>query len=211
MYGSSGEAPPINVDVSSRVYQEGRNTIILVSIASKAADAGQPVQTLCSEMAHFDDIRGLQHPNGVIPQDSSMVALFDPKNKSFEEYTDGGSTVLPQSVAVAPLSMGSPSQRYCTEMEHWDDYNVEKKLNAPLMADLFGSAAPMDVDNLKITSRGVELVRLKSEVCVMRGVEMGEEYQCFCTEMLHYDDIMNTGAAPPGKPTLEMTFRQRRA
>lgn len=136
--------PPENIfkDLTGRILRRPPDPpVILLSCSCRAVDAGQPQQTLCSEMLHWDAVQEERRQQGLPPFPTpnntavpSMESVMRPKNTAGEvvsKFTDGGELVISNLVSVQSSlvfncgvkgSLGQSSVKpFCAEMEHWDD------------------------------------------------------------------------------------------
>ncbi|KAK7201814.1 hypothetical protein NESM_000248000 [Novymonas esmeraldas] len=132
LFASTYEEPSV------RTFVVGSDTYVTHVAGITATQAGSSTQMFCAEMRHWDDHcaqRGIDTGAPTMaslfrPFESKSILVFDLNERKLAEY-DGYS--------VALTSYGSEQQRYCSEMEHWDDYVQAKtgQVLRPSMASLF--------------------------------------------------------------------------
>lgn len=203
--------------VTERTFRSGAEVYVALSRAVVAVDAGQPRQTRCSEMLHWDEFRSLNRVTDGAP---AMMELFDPHNEEGSTgalntvFEDGGSNYTVRSVAVVPTLSGSDRQTFCCEMHHWD-YLVRQRQeqlaatgqpvppSEPTMAQRFKPFAGVPLAFYDRTAREVTTANGRSVALLNPG---DSPSQPFCTEMQHWDDYqqMQLGVAPA--PTMRSLF-----
>eukprot|EP00796_Vickermania_ingenoplastis_P008765 gene8765-6166_t len=211
---AAASPPPPLLFVSGRVLRDpGRSGLtILLTPAVRAADAGRPCQTRCTEMVHWDDYRSERVPPaapGATPAAPSFVRmgdLFDPKNLPWECFGDDKTAYMPQSVAVQEHLQSAPRQTFCAEMLHWDEYREEQaakqqppgapppKPPQPSMSEMFRVPGPVRLDTVKL-SMDRETYTFQYTGYISHTLALNEllpqaPRQTFCTEMLHYDEVV---------------------
>lgn len=117
----NGDAAAASGDVTFVVKDRTYSTEKIVVASPSLAGAAR--QSLCAEMIHWDDLRlarGLMAPG-----EQPIAAQFKPVSQS-RKYTlynkDKGSFVSAVAKNAALAKCGDTFPRYCTEMEHYDDY-----------------------------------------------------------------------------------------
>lgn len=197
------------LDVSGRVERGGGKTSILLPAALKALAAGTENQPFCTEMLHWDDVRRAMmapkpSPMGItsappVPNFVTMRSLFDVPTffASSSSIDDRSAIIESASVAVQEHLKSKPNQTFCSEMLHFDLYREqlaapagEGKKDFTRMVDLFMPTPPLRVDILRVSSK-LDLYEFWTFTQVLRFLRPDLEKQTICTEMLHYDDLVN--------------------
>ncbi|KAG8340756.1 hypothetical protein ERJ75_000212600 [Trypanosoma vivax] len=110
------------------------------SVALTPALSGSEKQTYCSEMEHWDAYR---RANNIQDGIKFMKELFYDMFTGHEMYvlnTNNKLLTLKSMCIVADRqSYGADSQMLCTEMLHWDDFQVAQGVTPdPKMGEVFG-------------------------------------------------------------------------
>jgi hypothetical protein len=195
----------MHVEVTGRFFQAGDDTYVSLPLVNKAANRGEPRQFLCTEMLHWDDFRQARNINDGKPP---MQQLFAPEREDSPQhiFTLGSDVYVSHMIGVSGTQAGSPSQVFCSEMQHWDDYCAQRRINtgSSTMAELFRPVerrefAVLDTNDQKLKFFAGNSVALTS---------YGGAKQTYCSEMEHWDDVVKAKTGQPPQPSMASLFRQ---
>ncbi|CAM45323.1 conserved hypothetical protein [Leishmania braziliensis MHOM/BR/75/M2904] len=193
----------MNVEVTGRCFFMGDDYYISLPIVNKAANRGEPLQLLCSEMIHWDDYRNDRSINDGKPRMQQLFAssYTEPLARTF---VLGSDTYVTQVTGVSATQAGSSSQMFSAEMQHWDDYCETRGITtgSPSMASLFRPFESKIILAFDLNERKLTELEGKSVALISYGAKQ----QTYCSEMEHRDDYVRekTGKAP--EPSMASLF-----
>lgn len=195
----------MHVEVTGRWFQVGEDTYVSLPLVNKAANRGEPRQCLCSEMIHWDDLKSAQNINDGKPP---MQQLFGtaPDETPTHIFSIGNDTYVSRVVGVSATQAGSSSQMFSSEMQHWDDYCVQRSINtgASTMGELFRVFERRDFTVYDTQERKLKHYAGNSVALIAYG---GNK-QTYCSEMEHWDDYVRAKTGQRLQPSMASLFRQ---
>lgn len=215
-------------DVTDQVVSEAdRKITVIISRGVSVKHLGDQQYRLTPEMLHYDDFMASKENvtatlgSSSINNRPSMKTLFGGSqiDLSLPPFIGDGKLVYqPRSIVMQEHLMSSPQQRFCSEMLHWDEYRRGLALQQgqreevkPCMTQMFFAPGPVEVSVLRVSPAGkVVLSTSVHYVLAMRELEADHPRQCFCTEMLHYDELIETTPSLSQKTKMISLFGGRK-
>ncbi|EAN79078.1 hypothetical protein, conserved [Trypanosoma brucei brucei TREU927] len=186
------------MDWTDRVLLEDDNDMgksivshhVLMNCSQRSNIKDSNVQTLSTEMLHWDDYREAHGINDGTPK---MADTFQNACEPlFQGHVcrSGGSTKRLLSVATKPVLGEGGDRTFCSEMQHWDDYRVKNNIQdgSPAMQCLFRQ---FDGHDMFILDSGWKLLTLKQMCITSTRQAYGASVNQRVSEMVRWEESQN--------------------
>lgn len=192
------------IDVSGLVFKTGDDLYISFPLVNRAVNRGQPKQQFCTEMLHWDEYRQAKGiADGVPPMQKTFSSSYSEIETT--TFTMDSEIVTSEAVWISPFTFDSPSQPYCSEMEHWDDLQEMRgtKGDCVTMQSLFKPFFSKRFTVYDINEQRLAYY-ISNSIALLR---FGSPDQRFCAEMDHYDNYIRMKTGQLNQPSISSLFQ----